>query len=86
MIPLTGLDFGYNFCKHSDEYSVRKTLFEFRLKEVIRHNQDKTKTWKIAINRFSIFNDTELKAWRGAYLATKRMCVNLQIWIMNLTS
>jgi hypothetical protein len=67
------LDFGYKFCKHSAEYSLRKNLFESKLKEVVAHNQDKTKTWKIALNKLSVLNETELKAMRGGYHATKSM-------------
>lgn len=66
-------DFGYSFCKHSEEYTMRKNLFEMKLKEVIQHNQDKTKTWKIALNKLSVLNESELKAMRGGYHATKQM-------------
>jgi cathepsin L len=36
------------------------------MKEIIRHNQDKTQTWKMGVNQFTDRTDAELKEYLGA--------------------
>jgi len=53
------------------EHTMRRLLFRARLNEVIRHNKDSSKAWKLAINKLSDRTDRELKALRGGRMAHK---------------
>jgi len=44
---------------------MRKQLFETRKQEVIAHNTDSAKTWRIEMNKFSVYTDEELESMRG---------------------
>jgi len=50
---------------HYEEYAFRRAIFETRVREMRRHNLDSTKTWKLAVNKFSDRTNEELKALRG---------------------
>jgi len=64
-------DFGKK-TEDSFDYRYRKSIFESRVKKMIEHNIDETKTWKLAINKFSDRTPEELKAMRGAKIAHKK--------------
>jgi hypothetical protein len=40
-------EFGRNYEVGSSEYTTRKSLFEANLARILKHNADKTKTWKV---------------------------------------
>lgn len=54
----------------SDEYTMRKALYEWRRADIIAHNNDPTKTWKRTVNRFADQTDEERKMVRGGGLYT----------------
>jgi len=66
-------DFGYKYVKNSREYMERKGLFEVRKAEVIAHNQDSTKTWKISMNKLSILKESEFRGLRGGRLTPRKL-------------
>jgi len=55
----------YQKSYNAQEYAKRKTNFELRLKSILKHNADPTKTWKRGINQFSDWTDREFKSLRG---------------------
>lgn len=54
-------DFGRDYHPRSEQYLRRKSIFEDRLKEVLAHNNDKSKSWHRGINEFSDFTVEEFK-------------------------
>ncbi len=65
---------GYTFAKYVKEHgksygvkevAMRKRLFEQGLAEVIKHNADPTKTWKMGVNRFTDMTLAEKKRFLG---------------------
>jgi len=49
----------------TEERSLRRSIFEAKLGEIKRHNEDKTKTWKAGINHMSDWTRDELKKLSG---------------------
>lgn len=40
-------DFGRTYAVGSEEYAVRKGIFEANLARILAHNADSSKTWKV---------------------------------------
>jgi cathepsin L len=57
------------------ELMMRKNLFESRLEQIRKHNQDPTKTWKQGVNQFTDRTEKELKAFLGARPGPKKNIV-----------
>jgi cathepsin L len=57
---------------HSEERSLRKSVFEQKLKGIIAHNKDSTKTWKQGVNHLTDRTEQELKAMRGGFPSHKQ--------------
>lgn len=49
----------------SSEFAMRRQLFEERLRKIMAHNRDTTKTWKEGVNHLTDRTEQELKALRG---------------------
>jgi hypothetical protein len=47
------------------EYKQRQEIFEKNLLKIRQHNSDKTKTWKMGVNKFTDMTEKELKYWKG---------------------
>lgn len=50
---------------NTNEYQMRKSIFENNLHKIINHNNDNTKTWKEEINHLADLTEEELKAKKG---------------------
>lgn len=57
-------EFNKKWTPGSDEYSVRKELFENELARVIKHNNGQH-LWTEGINKYSAYSKQELKAFKG---------------------
>jgi len=57
-------DFNRNYAT-KDEFEMRKNLFETRIRDIIRHNKDTTKTWKRGVNEFSDLTEQEFNVRLG---------------------
>jgi hypothetical protein len=49
----------------ASEYKHRQEIFEKNLLKIRQHNSDKTKTWKMGVNKFTDMTEEELKYWKG---------------------
>lgn len=58
------IEFGRVY-KDEAEEQMRKQLFETKLRQIHKHNSDKTKSWKQGVNQFSDLTDDEFRAFRG---------------------
>lgn len=56
---------GKSYSTSNGEYKSRQAIFEKNLLKIRQHNSDKTKTWKMGVNRFTDMTDEELKYWKG---------------------
>jgi cathepsin L len=56
-------EYGKNYSPEEIEH--RRSVFEARLEQIKKHNQDSTKTWKNGINHFSDRTEEELKQLLG---------------------
>eukprot|EP00996_Jenningsia_fusiforme_P001333 NODE_2220_length_1259_cov_93.727273_g2021_i0.p1 GENE.NODE_2220_length_1259_cov_93.727273_g2021_i0~~NODE_2220_length_1259_cov_93.727273_g2021_i0.p1 ORF type:complete len:387 (-),score=75.96 NODE_2220_length_1259_cov_93.727273_g2021_i0:97-1203(-) len=50
---------------NAEEAQMRRGVFERRLKEIVKHNADASKTWKETVNHLTDHTDAELSAMRG---------------------
>jgi len=49
----------------AQEYLQRKDIFERKLEKIMRHNEDKTKTWKEGVNQFTDRTPAEFQKIQG---------------------
>eukprot|EP00933_Yihiella_yeosuensis_P045909 TRINITY_DN41335_c0_g1_i1.p1 TRINITY_DN41335_c0_g1~~TRINITY_DN41335_c0_g1_i1.p1 ORF type:complete len:419 (-),score=64.21 TRINITY_DN41335_c0_g1_i1:40-1296(-) len=62
------LDMGRSYDPGSSEFQQRQTLYELRVAEVAKHNQDPDRLWTAVVNKFSDWTDSELSSiqgWKG---------------------
>jgi len=59
----------YELDFEASEYETRRILFEERKKEVMIHNRNPARTWSKALNKFSVYTETELKSFRSGRIA-----------------
>lgn len=59
------VDFQKKAPKTATEVAERKAIFAKELAEVLRHNSDKTQSYKKGINKFSDWTESELRSLRG---------------------
>lgn len=57
-------EFNKNYQPH--ELTTRKSIFEHRMRQIIAHNSDPSKTWKQGVNKFTDMTDAELAKFRGS--------------------
>eukprot|EP00633_Aureoumbra_lagunensis_P000369 CAMPEP_0197294770 /NCGR_PEP_ID=MMETSP0890-20130614/33528_1 /TAXON_ID=44058 ORGANISM="Aureoumbra lagunensis, Strain CCMP1510" /NCGR_SAMPLE_ID=MMETSP0890 /ASSEMBLY_ACC=CAM_ASM_000533 /LENGTH=334 /DNA_ID=CAMNT_0042770361 /DNA_START=247 /DNA_END=1251 /DNA_ORIENTATION=+ len=58
------------FYTSSEEYERRKRLFLNKLKEILAHNKDKTKSWKKGLNELTDMSDAEIKQKKKGRIGT----------------
>eukprot|EP01103_Thecamoeba_quadrilineata_P014994 TRINITY_DN4603_c0_g2_i1.p1 TRINITY_DN4603_c0_g2~~TRINITY_DN4603_c0_g2_i1.p1 ORF type:complete len:376 (+),score=72.35 TRINITY_DN4603_c0_g2_i1:74-1201(+) len=60
-------DYVRDFRRHykSNEYNYREQIFNERLENIKKHNQDGTKSWKKGVNQFSDLTDEEFRRYLG---------------------
>jgi len=54
-----------SYTPESQEYEMRKTIFNMRVKEFLRHNADPSNSWKKDVNNFADWTEAELETLFG---------------------
>jgi cathepsin L len=57
-------DFNRHY-SNQEEFEMRRNLFETRIRDIIQHNKDTTKTWKRGVNEFSDLTEKEFQVRLG---------------------
>jgi len=58
------LEFSKQYKSQAEE-EMRRKLFNRKLAGIHKHNADKSKTWRVGVNKFADMTETEFKAYRG---------------------
>jgi len=58
-------EFGLQTSNETEEYWVRKEIFEHNVERIMEHNRNPTKSWKLGVNKFAASTEAEMQKMMG---------------------